>query len=400
VKSPLRRLDKLAWTRFVILTAAVALTVVGIAFVHSTTVVHSTTGHDGPFPSLTARKQIRWAIVALGVFVVLAWIDYRLLDRLAYGLYGVMCLILTSMIVLGDGSFIEIGKSQVQPSEPMKIVLIITLARYLRYREDQRRLRGLVGPFVLTVVPMVLVQPDLGTSLMFPPVLLGMLFVSGARPRHLVFAVLVGASLLPAAYYLGLFRGFQQDRITDFVRQGNESPGERHLLQSKIAIGSGGLEGKGYGQGTQNTLRHLPEKHTDFIYSIVAEEWGFLGASGVALLFAIFVTGIVRVAIFTREPFGRLAVTGVAVVFAAQSVENMGMTMGLLPITGVPLPFVSQGGTSLVASYGALAIAFNVAVRRVRVVATRDLAPRDPGEPPTMIEHRAAGLLENRWSVE
>jgi rod shape determining protein RodA len=246
---------------------------------------------------------------------------------------------------------------------------------------------------------MVLVQPDLGTSLMFPPVLLGMLFVSGARPRYLVLAVIVGASLLPAAYYLGdripLFRGHQQDRVNAFFRQDSD-----HLRQSMIAIGSGGLEGKGYGQGTQNTLRHLPEKHTDFIYSIVAEEWGFLGAGAVALLFTVFVTGILRVAVFTREPFGRLAVAGVAVVFAAQSVENMGMTMGLLPITGVPLPFVSQGGTSLVASYGALAIAFNVAVRRVRVVATRDLAPRDPGEPPTMIEDRAAGLLENRWSVE
>jgi rod shape determining protein RodA len=253
---------------------------------------------------------------------------------------------------------------------------------------------------------LVIRQPDLGTSLMFPAILLGMLYIAGARPRYLAAAVLLGVLSVPTLYFLGdqlsLLHRYQLRRIEAFMDQGDQVAGAapEQLQESLIAIGSGGLRGKGFGKGTQNTLGRLPERHTDFIFSIIAEEWGFVGAATVTVLLLFLVLLILRVAVLTREPFGRLAVTGVGVAFAAQSLENLGMTMGLTPITGIPLPFVSHGGSSLVVSYLALAVAFNVATRRVRVMAPKDLDPEADVPGPVLVPSRAAGLLQHRWPVE
>jgi rod shape determining protein RodA len=283
----------------------------------------------------------------------------------------------------------------------MKIALILTLARFLRFREDQRRLWGFALPFAITLPPMalVLLQPDLGTSLMFPPVLLGMLYVAGARRLHLVVVVSAGLMLLPAAYFLGdvlpLFHGYQRDRITAFVRRDETTRQHQgfQLRQSEIAIGSGGLLGKGYGRGTQNRGDFVPERHTDFIFSIIGEELGFAGTASVTLAYLLLVGAIFKVAKETREPFGRLAATGIGVGFAAQALENLAMTIGLTPITGLPLPFVSLGGSSLLTSYVAVGIVLAIGARDIRVVATQDLNPRDRPRVLLVQEDKPACLL-------
>ncbi len=394
-------------TKTVILAIAFVLTALGIFF------VHSTTSREDAFPSPRARGQIVKAVVALAGLWLAYRFDYRHLERRAYFIYWAVAGILLGMLAVklasgGINRFISVYIFQVQPSELMKIGLVVALARYLRFREDQRQVWGLAGPFLLTLFPMALVlfQPNLGLSLMFPPVLVAMLYVAGSKPRHLAVAVVVGLALLPAAYFLSgtfpLLQKYQRERLKSFVvrdERTNRNPGFQ-LRQSLIAVGSGGATGKGYGEGTQNKLGHLPEKHTDFIFAIVAEELGFAGAASVVLLYLLLVAAILRVAVYTREPFGRLTATGIAVAFAAQAFENIGMTVGLTPITGIALPFVSLAGSNLVASHLAIGIVLSIASRRVRVVATRDLDPPEAKRLHRVLDDRPAGLLQARWPVE
>lgn len=401
-RSPLGRV------KLSILAITLLLTAVGILFVHSTTAV----GAD--FPSRRAALQIVKAAVALGGLIIITRIDYRILDRHAYVIYGAVCLLLAGMLAYklvagGRNRFIDVHLFQVQPSELMKIGLIAALASYLRFRESQRQVFGLIGPLSLTLLPMALVlfQPNLGLSLMFPPILLAVLFVAGAKARYLYFAVLAVVLSLAAAYFLSdhhltFLKPYQRDRIKAFlVRDSSTARNEGlQLHQSLIAVGSGGTFGKGYGEGTQNTLEYLPEKETDFIFSIIAEETGFAGACTVVVLLFSLAALILKVAVHTREPFGRLVATGIATVFAAQSFENIGMTLGLTPITGIALPFLSLAGSNLVASYLAIGIVINIASSSVPVVATKDLDPQDSKGFQVVVEDRAAALLQTRWPVE
>ncbi len=391
------------FTRLGLLMLPLLLTVLGVAFVHSTDL------HSGDFPGQDARSQIVKACVGVCAFVIISRFDYRLWDRYAYVLFvGLMCVLAVMLAAKfsrgGILRSINLRVFQIQPSELMKIALVLVLARYLRFREDQHRLRGLVIPFSLTVLPMalVLLQPDLGTSLMFPPILLGMLFVAGARWKYLLAAIVIGASLLPTAYFayrigVPIVREYQYERIAAFLFRGEASRQDDgyQLDQSEIAIGSGGFLGKGYGLGTQNRLDFLPERHTDFIFSVIAEELGFVGAALSILGFFLLVVMILRVAIYAREPFGRLLATGVGVGFAAQGLQNIGMAMGLTPITGLTLPFVSYGGSSLVSSYAAVALVYAVASRRVSVMASPDLTPRDEPRSLHVVDERPSGLLHH-----
>lgn len=399
--------SSLARTKLGIFLVALTLTVLGILF------VHSTTSDGGAFPSPKAKGQILKALVALAGLRIASRTEYRRFERGAYALYAGVAAVLLGMLAVkmasgGVNRFISLYIFQVQPSELMKLGLILALARYLRYREDQRRIPGLFGPFLLTLAPMalVLLQPNLGLSLMFPPILVAMLFTAGSEPRHLAVAAVVGVALLVAAYFLSgsfpLLHEYQRHRIESFfvLDRSNERNQGFQLQQSLIAVGSGGLSGKGYGAGTQNTLGHLPARHTDFIFSIIAEELGFAGAAAVVLLFMLFTALIIRVAIYTREPFGRLVTAGIGVAFAAQCFENIGMTIGLTPITGIALPFVSLAGSNLVASWLAVGIVLAIASRRVRVVATRDLDPPRAQRLHVLHEDRPAGLLQARWPVD
>ena len=232
--------------------------------------------------------------------------------------------------------------------------------------------------------------------------LVGMLFVAGARWRYLAVAVIVGVTLLPAAYFahsLKLFRApglveYQLGRMEAYFNLDEELLDKNYQLdQSKIAIGSGGWLGKGYTQGTQNKLQYVPERSNDFIFSIIAEELGFVGAASTLLASWMLVCALLRVAMLTREPFGRLVATGLGVEFAFQSLQNMAMTFGLTPITGLTLPFVSLGGSSLVTSWLAVGVACSIASRKVQVLASVDLNPRDDPRTVVVVDDRPAGLL-------
>jgi len=273
--------------------------------------------------------------------------------------------------------WVSLGPLSLQPSEFMKLVLVLTLARYLRFRDSYRRLRGLTLPFVFTLVPMglILAEPDLGTTLMLPPVLFLMLFVAGARLRHLTLLALLGAALLPALYFWGM-KEYQRDRIRIVFRQ--EVPDERwhagpgyQLRQSKIALGSGGLYGHGWGRGVfiESPTSLLPEEHNDFIFALIGHQWGFIGCLLVILAYTAIVLFGLEVATVTNDPFGRLIALGVVTMIVVQALLNMAMTTGLAPVTGMTLPFVSAGGSSLWANFLGLGLLVNVAQRRPMLIA-------------------------------
>jgi rod shape determining protein RodA len=264
------------------------------------------------------------------------------------------------------------------------------------YKSDWNRWSSLFTPFLMTLAPMLLIimQPDLGTALLFLPVLFGMVFVAGARPKHLVTLVVAGAVLMPFVYNSQLLRDYQRDRITSFLqhipsleskakelyRAGSKEEARkleeriRNLKRgigyqqyfSQVSIGSGGAIGQGLSAGPQNRLNYLPESHTDFIFAIIGEEWGFLGCSTVLFLFLLMVSIILGIARRTREPFGKYLCCGVAVLFGTQVFVNTAITVGLLPIAGLTLPFLSYGGSSLLTSFISLALVLDVGVRRIR----------------------------------
>ncbi|MBN1443676.1 MAG: rod shape-determining protein RodA [Planctomycetes bacterium] len=398
-------------TRWMLGLVVGALTAVGILFVHSTTA-----SPDESFPSQSARAQLVKLAVALIAYGVVSRMDYRWFARHAYAAFALLCALLGLLVAVRYTSgemavrWFHLWFFNVQPSELMKLGVIVCLARYLCYREDQRRLGGLALPSLLAFVPMLLValQPDLGTSLMFPPVLLSLLFVARARPGVLLASIVLAAAALPLVYALketvdlDILHKYQLRRLTGYFQQWDPDVRRDEAYQlwhSLVAMGSGGWTGKGWGQGSLNSLGWVPAHHTDFIFSIIGEEWGLVGTASVTLLFLALVTLCFRVALRTREPFGRLVATGIAVAFAAQSIENICMTVGLTPVTGLTLPFVSFGGSSLVTSFIAVGLLVSVARHRVRVVATADLDPEDPVRNLRVAEDRPSGLLARRWPV-
>ena len=257
----------------------------------------------------------------------------------------------------------------------MKLALILTLARYLRFRSSYRRWWGLGVPFLLTIIPMVLIlfQPDLGTLLMLLPVLFTMLFVAGARLRHLLIVVVLGCATMPFFYFYGM-QEYQRTRIQVLFKQDVADEAWHmdegyQLRQSKIALGTGRLTGTGYREGLFVQYDGLlPEEHNDFIFAIIGHQWGLIGAVLVIAAYGVIVLVGLEVATVTNDPFGRLLAIGVIVMIVVQALLNICMTVGLAPITGMTLPFVSAGGSSLWANFLALGLLVNVAQRRPMLI--------------------------------
>ena len=337
-------------------------------------------------------------LVFLGTGVALMLLAYRTpyqkIGRYAYPLYvlviGMLLLLVVGHVLdrfglprlpfvperRGTYRWLGMGSLQIQPSEFMKVALIMCLARYLRFRSSYRTWRGLMAPFLLTVLPMglILFQPDLGTLLMLLPVLFAMLFVAGARLRHLAIVVLLGCATMPVFYLYGM-REYQQARIQVLFKQ-NTTDEAWHmdegyqLRQSKIALGTGGLMGQGYGEGMFVQYDGLlPEGQNDFIYAIIGHQWGLVGGILVILAYGAIVFFGLEVVTVTNDPFGRLLAVGVLVMIVLQALLNICMTNGLAPITGMTLPFVSAGGSSLWANFLALGLLINVARRRPMLIA-------------------------------
>jgi rod shape determining protein RodA len=374
---PQRREDimgaKLWWRNFPWILVLILLFLLGVGLLFIRSASFSTkTGSYLPY----ARLQMIWILVGSTAFVVVLVVPARWIERFAYPAYVLSLLLLLSLFFIGKSSkgatrWIVFGPLRIQPSELMKLAIILALARYLRFRDDIRSLRGLLLPLGLVLLPMALIlkQPDLGTAMIVVPVLFALLYCSGARLPHLGLMVSSGLTCIPVFWFF-LLKPYQKDRIFAFLNPDSAPVGIGYqAIQSLIAVGSGGILGKGWGEGTQTQLNFLPERHTDFIFSVIAEEWGFLGALGVILLYLILVMYFLEVAHRIREPFWRLVVVGVTALFAAQAFTNMGMTVGLMPITGLTLPFLSYGGSSLLTSFLGLSLVVKGAMRKVPVLA-------------------------------
>jgi len=370
-----------------IFAAAMLLAAIGVIFIWSASYRSGAdgTGRYAGYPV----KQVIWIGVGLAGFALAVLVDYRRIRRHAATVYLVLLALLVLVLKFGSGrisGWFRLGPVRMQPSEFMKVAYVLVLAQCLMYTATHRRLRGLVLPFLLALVPMALIlkQPDLGTALVFLPVLFVVLAVAGARRRHLAAIALVGLLSLPVFWCTGLINNYQKARVLGFVFRDDpvqiRAIGERlgvrfdtyQQRQSVLIIGSGRLVGRGWGRGTQTRYDFLPEDHTDFIFSVIAEESGLLGATVVPVLYLVIGLFGLRIAQETREPFGRLVAIGMVALIETQAIINLAVALGLMPVTGLTLPFVSYGGSSLLASFIAIGLLINVGMRREQVIAERD----------------------------
>lgn len=337
---------------------AVLISLVGVVAIYSAS--HE---HVGNY----AAKQLVWLTISVFALFAVVWLGYRRLLGYSYAFYTISIGLLLGVMVLGDARlgaqrWIEIGPFVLQPSEFAKVAVILTLAQYLgeRARNRYQTKRFLVA-FMLVAFPMVFIlkQPDLGTTLIFIPILFCILFLWGVRLRYLVVTSLCALGSFPVFWML--LKEYQRSRLLVFLNPNIDPLGAGYTaVQSKIAVGAGQLLGKGYFQGTQNRLRFLPEHHTDFIFCVIAEEWGFVGVCLILLLFALLLLRMIRVIERTSDTRARLIAAGVVSMIFFQVVVNIGMTIGLMPITGLPLPFVSYGGSSLLTMFFAIGLLISI----------------------------------------
>jgi len=362
------------------------------------------------------KKQLVFAVVGLCGFVAINLVNYRRFGAISHWIYGVILALLAIILVskyvvplpfipMRNGSYrwivFKVGSYSlpaIQPSEFCKLAYILAMAWYLRYRSNYRRFRSLVGPFGVTLLPMVLIllEPDLGTVLLMMPVFFTMLFVAGARLKHLLLIILLAILVSPGMWFM--LRPYQRTRVSSVLLQSEwirhkaeESPAlgellvggkftERrwrndwgyHLVRSKWAVASGGMAGQGYGRGPFVKYGFLPERHNDFIFSVIAHQWGFAGCLGFLFLYVLLVACSLEIAAHNTDPFGRLLAIGIAAMFVVEVAINVGMTLGLMPITGLTLPFVSYGGSSLLVNMMAVGLLNNVGRGRPFTVAPRN----------------------------
>jgi rod shape determining protein RodA len=316
------------------------------------------------------------AAIAVGVLLmaVILAIDYRRLRDYSVLAYGATVLLLLAVLspigssTRGSQAWFQLpGGFQLQPSEVAKFGIILALAGYAhahRGEMDSWRMTMTIG---LALVPLALVmfQPDFGTAMVLGLIVIALLAVAGASVRHLLVLALLAVTFIFAIVNVGMLRQYQVDRLTGFVNQGQDKRNTTYTTdQSKIAIENGGFDGRGFGNGSQTAGGFVPEQHTDFIFTAVGEELGFLGGATLLALFAIVIWRTWRAATIARDLFGTLVCVGVVAMFAFQIFENMGMTMGIMPVTGIPLPFMSYGGSSTVTAFACVALVANVSMRR------------------------------------
>jgi rod shape determining protein RodA len=326
---------------------------------------------NGDVQPWASRQMIRFAI-ALVPMIAVALIDVRHWFRAAYWIYAAALLLvvavdLRGIVGMGAQRWISLGFIQLQPSEIMKIALVLALARWFHgvSAEDIGRTRYLVVPALMVAFPVLLVlkQPDLGTAMMLLASGAVLFFIAGVRVWMFAAGAATAAVALPFAW--SMLRDYQKSRLYTFLDPERDPLGAGyHILQSKIALGSGGLFGKGYLHGTQSHLSFLPEKQTDFIFTMIAEEFGLVGGLVLLVLFALVIGYAFAIALRSRSQFGRLLGLGIAVNFFLYAFINMAMVMGLIPVVGVPLPLISYGGTAMIALLLGFGLVMNVGIHR------------------------------------
>lgn len=338
-----RKLLSLNWVLLMLLCLVAA---VGFATLYSV--------GNGNVDPWAKRHAVRFGL-GIAIMMVVALTDIRIWYRLAYPIYGLAIALLIAVAVMGTigkgaERWIDLKVIQLQPSELMKVALIMALARYF-HRIPHDRMTGLsvlIIPMILTAIPVALVlkQPDLGTALLLVFEVVALLFLAGVAIRWFLAAGAAVAVAVPIG--LSSLKEYQMERIRTFLDPERDPTGAGyHILQSKIAFGSGGMSGRGFLKGTQSQLNFLPEKQTDFIFTMFAEEFGFLGGLGLLGLYLLITLYVLAVAVQISHQFGRLLVMGLCVMFFLYVFINAAMVMGLIPVVGVPMPLVSYGGTSM-----------------------------------------------------
>jgi rod shape determining protein RodA len=326
---------------------------------------------------LELRKQIIWFFVSFACLFTMVFIDYEFFGKLSIIAYVLiiisLVLVLFTKPINGASSWFNIGGASLQPGEFAKIVLIICLAKIIDYFKRKDKLNEPVSLLIILsmiAVPFVLIikQPDYGTAMVFLVIAAVMLYAAGIKYKYIVAAVSLVAVTLPLAFFF-ILPEHAKNRLLVYLNPQIDPRGIGYnVIQSKLAVGSGQLWGMGLFNGNQTQLGILPMKTTDFIYSVISEEMGFIISAGIVALFVLLITKALYIAKTSQDTIGMLISVGVAGLFLAHVTENIGMTMGLLPITGIPLPFISYGGSSLLTNMVALGLLLNVSARRKRIL--------------------------------
>lgn len=347
----------------VLFFSALAILFIGLAILYSASKEYY---HQG-----IMFRQAFWILVGIAFLFAVLRLDYQRIIGISYLFYGINILLLVLVLFFGEARggahrWISFGMFNIQPSELAKITLVLALSAYMgRRKADVAKISFLFGALCLLAPAffLILIEPDLGTAILLAPVTVAMLFMAGARLRHLCAIIFAGAALLP--FFWHFLKDYQRQRLFVFMNPNTDPLGSGYtIIQSKIAVGSGGLLGKGWLAGTQNQLNFLPERHTDFIFSVVGEEWGFLGALVLMLLYVVIIYRSVKIIETTPDTYGRLMATGFVTLFFIQVIVNIGMTIGFLPVVGLTLPLISYGGSSLVTTLICIGFLLNISMRR------------------------------------
>ncbi|NVN98275.1 MAG: rod shape-determining protein RodA [Geobacteraceae bacterium] len=359
-----RLLTNFDWKIFLLITVIVAL---GVLNIHSASASYKLAGLS------YSVKQIYWFMIGIMLVVLTCSVDYHILEDLSFWFYGILIVFLLLVLVVGKTTmgatrWLHLGFFTIQPSEPMKIVITVTFASFFTRVAPQSLLglKEIIRPLAILMVPALLIakQPDLGTAIMVCLVAGSIILAVGVRWSTMLTLILTAIPILFIAWNF-LLRAYQKNRVLNFLSPERDPlKSGYHLIQSKIAVGSGGITGKGFMHGTQSQLRFLPEQHTDFAFSVFAEEWGFIGSIVVlALYFALIIWGM-NVAARCNDRFGTLLAVGVTAMLFWHIIINIGMVIGLFPVVGVPLPLFSYGGTSMITSMIGVGLLMNINMRR------------------------------------
>ena len=346
-------------------------------------VATATSGNTGDY---TGYLRTQFVATVLGVLMVifLQFFDYRVFREYDIILYILTLVMLSSLLLMGSTvgggrRWLTLGPVTFQPSEVAKIFMILFLASWLDRNDDKiETFKGFLKHFAFILPPFMLIvfQNDLGTALVLIFLFIIMFYTAGGRLKHLLIVFGGGflavtsmiVSHLAFSTPLILLRSYQLNRLIGFIDPGIDPQGIGYnIIQATIAIGSGQLTGRGFMAGPQNQLNFLPEQHTDFIFAVIGEEFGFIGAALVILLFTFLILQLLSVALKAKDNFGRLITVGVSAMFLFHVLENVGMSLGMMPITGIPLPFISYGGSSMVTSLIAVGLVLNINMRRKKI---------------------------------
>ncbi|MBI5746108.1 MAG: rod shape-determining protein RodA [Nitrospirae bacterium] len=347
-----------------------AITMMGVLSIYSITYAENS---GGSMPLYV--KQIFWALIGFSFFLLILFVDYHELGRFAYVYYFGLIVLLLLVLAIGktvNGSrrWLSLGLFSFQPSEVARFVVVIVVARYLSDRKKGAgyNLKDLLVPSLMAIIPTILIlkQPDLGTALglIFP--VTTMIIISGLRARRFGLVFLLSLMTFPFLWevFWRSLKGYQRERIITYIDPGADPLGMGYqVLQSKIAIGSGGIFGKGLFGGKQSQLNFLPSGHTDFIFAVFAEEWGFAGVALLLVLYLIIIMIGIDIAYKARDGFGMMLASGILSMFAFYTIVNIGMTLGILPVVGVPLPLMSYGGTAMITTMVFLGLLLNIKMR-------------------------------------